>query len=221
MSYTWAFVSALTGPKSALARIRRSVPARLTPLDDVRKDPTLLRDAIYAEGSLLLRWLVDKSDYAEELVELRASMAALASKGARGTGALVSFIDGGPDAAGVAFELEEGAVSEHSLTTKKAVKAIVSWPPYRALVVRCEEALASAPKVGGEADADIRALVLGLLAPVTDTVLVRAARQAKLKIRRPAARRSRAEPSTPAGEEPTGPLPKSSTRLVVIEWVGH
>ena len=178
MSYTWAFVGALTGPKVALAKIKRSVPARLTPLDDVRKDPTLLRDAIYAEGSLRLRWLVDKSNYAEALVELRALMTALAGKGARGSGALVSFIDGGPDAAGVAFELDGGAVSEHALTTKKAVKAIVSSPPYRELVARCEEAFASAPK-GGQADADIRALVLGLLAPVKDTILLRAAKQAK------------------------------------------
>ncbi|MCX5741444.1 MAG: hypothetical protein NT062_02975 [Proteobacteria bacterium] len=182
MSFTWAFVGALTCPASALAKIKRTAPARLTSLDDIRKDPTLLRDAIHVKGSLVLRRLIDKSSYAEELTLLRALLSTLARQGARGSGALVSFIDGGPDAAGVAFELAGGAVSETSLTTRKAVKAIVSSPPYRALVARCEEAFASAPKVEGDDDADIRALVLGLLTPIKDTVLLRAARQAKLKI---------------------------------------
>jgi hypothetical protein len=68
----------------------------------------MLRDAIYTGGHLLLRRLVDKSSYAEELVELRALMTRLARSGARGSGAMVSFVDGGPDAAGVSFEVEGG-----------------------------------------------------------------------------------------------------------------
>ncbi len=182
MSYSWAFVGTFTWPGSSIARIKRLVPPRLTSLDDLREAPTMLRDAIYAKESLVLRRLVDKSEYAEELVEVRTLMTKLAGLGASGSGALVSFIDGGPDAAGVAFELDGSQLFERALTTRKAVQVIVRSPPYRALVARCEQAFEEVPTAGPVPDADLRALIVGVLDRVPDAALLRAAKQAKLKL---------------------------------------
>lgn len=182
MAHLWAFVGEFRGTAGALAKLKKKLPPRLTALEELRDHPGALRDVVYGKGHVALRRLSNGDEWAEERVRLRELLTDVADCGVSGSGALVAFVDGGPDAIGVAFDVDEGEASERALKTKKAVRAVVESPGYRLLVERYEAAFDEEPAEVSAAVDDVRTTVLKQLGRLTDQALMQAARKSKLKI---------------------------------------